>query len=77
MIIFNNLNNPKLWILLINKYLIILSSFTSDVVVFESNYTRNLFVIKYKQKNKKIKFAVNTYLINHDILIKNLKKIQL
>ena len=40
-------------ILTITKYLIIFSSFTSDIVIFESNYTRDLFVAKYMQKLEK------------------------
>jgi glycosyltransferase involved in cell wall biosynthesis len=35
--------------LLVTKYLMIFSSITSDVVIFESQYTRDLFVSKYKQ----------------------------
>ena len=31
----------------------IFSSLTSDIVIFESNYTRDLFVIKYRQKLEK------------------------
>ena len=34
-------------ILFINKYLMILSSYTSDLVIFESQYTKNLFVKKW------------------------------
>lgn len=41
------------FILLINKYLIIFSSYTSNMTVFESNYTRDLFVNKYKFKIEK------------------------
>ena len=40
-------------ILFITKYLMIFSSYTSDIVIFESNYTRDLFVNKYKQKKEK------------------------
>ena len=40
-------------ILFITKYLMIFSSYTSDFVIFESNYTRDLFVNKYKQKKEK------------------------
>ena len=40
-------------ILFITKYLMIFSSYTSDFVIFESNYTRDLFVSKYKQKKEK------------------------
>jgi len=40
-------------ILKFTKYLMIFSSLTSDIVIFESNYTRDLFVIKYRQKLKK------------------------
>lgn len=40
-------------ILFISKYLIILSSKTSDLVIFESNYTRNLFIEKYGQSEDK------------------------
>lgn len=40
-------------ILFITKYLMIFSSFTSDLVIYESNYTRDLFVRKYKQKIEK------------------------
>ena len=39
--------------LFITKYLMIFSSRTSDFVIFESNYTRDLFVRKYKQKKEK------------------------
>ena len=39
--------------LIITKYLMIFSSYTSDFVIFESNYTRDLFVSKYKQKKEK------------------------
>jgi len=37
----------------ITKYLMIFSSRTSDFVIFESDYTRNLFLKKYKQKKEK------------------------
>ena len=40
-------------VLFISKYLIILSSKTSDLVIFESQYTRNLFVEKYGQLKDK------------------------
>jgi glycosyltransferase involved in cell wall biosynthesis len=40
-------------VLFVSKYLIILSSKTSDLVIFESNYTRNLFVEKYGQSKDK------------------------
>ena len=40
-------------ILFINKYLIIFSSYTSDLVIFESQYTKNLFVEKYGQKENR------------------------
>ena len=40
-------------ILFFTKYLMILSSYTSDMVIFESNHTRELFIKKYKQKLKK------------------------
>jgi glycosyltransferase involved in cell wall biosynthesis len=40
-------------ILFFTKYLMIFSSYTSDMVIFESNYTRELFFKKYKQKLKK------------------------
>ena len=40
-------------ILILTKYLMIFSSLTSDIVIFESNYTRELFVRKYKQKIEK------------------------
>jgi glycosyltransferase involved in cell wall biosynthesis len=40
-------------IILITKYLMIFSAYTSDFVIFESNYTRDLFVNKYKQKKEK------------------------
>ena len=40
-------------ILFINKYLMILSSYTSDLVIFESQYTKNLFVKKYGQKENR------------------------
>jgi len=44
--------NEKI-VLFITKYLMILSSLTSDIVIFESNYTRDLFVRKFKQKIEK------------------------
>ena len=31
----------------------IISAYTSDMVIFESNYTRTLFVEKYKQRIEK------------------------
>jgi len=37
-------------VLFISKYLIIFSSYTSDMVIFESNYTRDMFVKRFKQK---------------------------
>jgi hypothetical protein len=40
-------------ILFFTKYLMIFSSYTSDMVIFESNYTRDLFIKKYKQRLKK------------------------
>ena len=40
-------------ILIVTKYLMIFSSFTSDMVIFESNYTRDLFLKNYRQKIKK------------------------
>ena len=40
----------KKLVLIISRYLITFSSYTSDVVFFESNYTKNIFVNKYKQK---------------------------
>ena len=40
-------------ILKVTKYLIIFSALTSDIVIFESNYTRDLFINKYRQKIKK------------------------
>ena len=40
-------------VLRITKYLIILSAITSDVVIFESEYTRDLFIKKYRQKKQK------------------------
>ena len=39
-------------ILFFTKYLIIMSSRTSDMVFFESDYTRELFIEKYKQKRE-------------------------
>jgi len=35
------------------KYLMIFSSHTSDMVIYDSNYTRDLFIRKYKQKIEK------------------------
>tara|TARA_B110000008_G_C16911035_1_gene540730 strand:- start:260 stop:1165 length:906 start_codon:yes stop_codon:yes gene_type:complete len=40
-------------ILIVTKYLIISSCFTSDMVIFESNYTKDLFIRKFKQKIQK------------------------
>ena len=40
-------------ILIITKYLMIFSSYTSDMVIFDSNYTRDLFVRKFNQKIEK------------------------
>jgi glycosyltransferase involved in cell wall biosynthesis len=40
-------------ILFITKYLMIFSSMSSDIVIYESNYTRDLFVRKYKQSKEK------------------------
>ncbi len=40
-------------ILYVTKYLMIFSAFTSDMVIFDSNFTRNLFVRKFKQKIEK------------------------
>ena len=40
-------------ILFFTKYLMIFSFYTSDMVIFESNYTRDLFIKRYKQKFKK------------------------
>ena len=39
-------------ILLVSKYLIIFSARTSHTVIFESNYTKNLFVEKYQQSKE-------------------------
>ena len=38
------------FILIVTKYLMIFSSYTSDMVIFESNYTRDLFINRFKQK---------------------------
>jgi len=43
----------KRCVLIISKYLIILSSHTSDMVIFDSNYTMNLFISKFSQKKEK------------------------
>jgi len=40
-------------VLFLSKYLIIISAKTSDLVIFESKYTRNLFVEKYAQSKDK------------------------
>ena len=40
-------------ILIISKYLMIFSSYTSNMVIFDSCYTRDLFVKKFKQKIEK------------------------
>jgi glycosyltransferase involved in cell wall biosynthesis len=40
-------------ILSITKYLMIISSYTSNMVVFDSYYTRELFVRKFNQKKEK------------------------
>jgi glycosyltransferase involved in cell wall biosynthesis len=40
-------------VLYVTKYLMVFSSITSDLVIFESNYTKNLFIEKYKQKSEK------------------------
>jgi glycosyltransferase involved in cell wall biosynthesis len=40
-------------ILYINKYFMIFSAYTSDRVIFDSKYTRDLFVKKFKQKIEK------------------------
>jgi len=37
------------FILFITKYMMLFSTFTSDIVVFESNYAKNLFLRKYKK----------------------------
>lgn len=42
-------------ILLATKYLIIFSAYTSDLVIYESNYTKNLFVKNFRQREKKAK----------------------
>jgi glycosyltransferase involved in cell wall biosynthesis len=39
-------------VLLITKYLMVFSSRTSDLVVFESEYTKELFIRRYGQKKK-------------------------
>lgn len=41
------------FVLFVIKYLTIFSAFTSDLVIFESFYTRGLFVSKYGQKDIK------------------------
>jgi len=41
------------FILFFSKYLMIFSSHTSDLVFFESNYTKNLFTEKYRLKKDK------------------------
>jgi len=40
-------------VLFVSKYLMIFSSRTSDLVIFESHYTKNLFVKNYRQSNAK------------------------
>lgn len=35
------------------KYLMIFSSYTSDMVIYDSNYTRDIFVKRYRQKIEK------------------------
>jgi glycosyltransferase involved in cell wall biosynthesis len=40
-------------ILFATRYLMIFSSYTSDIVIFESNYTRDLFIRKYRQSRRK------------------------
>jgi glycosyltransferase involved in cell wall biosynthesis len=40
-------------ILFVSKYLIAFSAYTSDLVIYESEYTRDLFINKYKQKEQK------------------------
>jgi glycosyltransferase involved in cell wall biosynthesis len=39
-------------VLFVSKYLIVFSARTSDTVIFESNYTKNLFIKKYRQPTK-------------------------
>jgi glycosyltransferase involved in cell wall biosynthesis len=36
-------------IIFLSKYLITLSAYTSDLVIYESKYTRNLFIKRYRQ----------------------------
>jgi glycosyltransferase involved in cell wall biosynthesis len=40
-------------VLFITKYLMIFSSYTSDLVIFESEYTQELFVERYGQKKER------------------------
>jgi len=47
---FNLINRIKLWL---NKMLMITSAYRSDAIIFESNFTKNLFIDSYGIKSKR------------------------